>query len=107
MSEENKTVELKEEDLEKVSGGSVDNNNSFNGLAVGDIYQSKEDSSKYAKIILINKNNNGRITFYRGTRQGDYIMQSDSTEKVTPYLFRQWFNTDVKFTLEWRKGLIN
>ena len=54
MSEKNKTLELKDEDLEKVSGGTVNPVGNINNLVKGNFYTVAGNSTQLFRVDYIN-----------------------------------------------------
>ena len=73
-NDENPRFQMKElsvEELSRVCGGG---DNSFDGLAEGDIYESKDyPGVEYAKIGTVNYGGDGNVYFYKGTKDGNCI----------------------------------
>ena len=93
--------ELSVEELSRVCGGG---DNSFDGLAEGDIYESKEHRGvEYAKIGTVNYGGDGNVYFYKGKKDGNCIRhQLTSGGCEPPYNFRRLYDTDNKIVdLPW------
>ena len=68
MSEENKIVELKDDELEKVTGGLQDPNNG-SSIVTGFLYQRIGFPNKYAYVTGMAADN--KVSFYRGIIKED------------------------------------
>ena len=74
MSEENKIVELKDDELEKVTGGLQAPNNE-SGIVTGFLYQRIGFPNKYAYVTAIKAD---IVYFYRGIIKEDGIVHKEA-----------------------------
>ena len=82
MLEENKTVDLKEEDLEKVTGGTYDPNTG-KGLAVGDFLSNTKDNRFFYKITNVNTSYYNVETYItKKIKEANYIFMQISFNAI-------------------------
>ena len=91
--------ELSVEELSRVCGGG---DNSFDGLAVNDIYESKEyPGVEYAKIAFLNHDGNSLVDFWMGKKDGNCIRMYKAYN-MYPSDFRLMYDTTKKIVgLPW------
>ena len=103
MSEENKTVELNDDELQKVAGGAIKKYTSYNGLSTSYYYLSKETESHitpvYARIqrIEIDTGNNKKFVYfnmYLYSKNSNTLTLVRSDDRLSLNNFLRQFDTN-------------